>query len=72
MLHTQEDAQEASGGSQLEQLMGPLDASCIEASVQGGTAPGQDSIHVAEHAASGNEERSIVPVSASHSTPFLE
>ena len=70
MLHTQEDAQEASGGSQLEALMGPPDASCTEAAVQGGTAPAQDSTSAAEHAATGNEEKSIVPVSFSQPTPF--
>ena len=69
VLHSQEDAREAAGGSQLEELMGPIDASCTEAAIQGGTAPGQDVTHVAEHAGPSNEEKSIVPVSASQLTP---
>ena len=70
MLHPQEDAREAAGGSQLEELMGPIDASCTEAAIQGGTAPGQDSTSIAEHARPSNEKKSIVPVSASHCTLF--
>ena len=71
-LCSQENIWEAEGGSQLEELMGPLDASCTEAAVQGGTASGQESSHVAEHTGPGNEEKSIMPVSASHPTPFQE
>lgn len=50
--------------------MGPLNTGCTEAAVQGGTAPAQDSTNAAEYADTGNEEKSIVPVSASRSTPF--
>ena len=75
LLHSQEDAREALAGSQcrpLEELMGPLDASCTKAAVQGGTALAQDSSHVAEHAAPGNKEKSIVPVSTSHAISICD
>ena len=52
--------------------MGPLDASCTEAAIQGGTAPAEDKTHVTEHAAPDNEEKSIVPVSILHPTPLLK
>ena len=60
----QERGQETIGGSKLEELLGPLDASCTEATVQGSNIPGSSSQPTANLSSSSDQEKSIVPVSA--------
>lgn len=53
------------GGTLLEELMGPLDASCTRAAIHGGAPPpGTDKLPAAIPTDPSDEEKSIVPVSA--------
>ncbi len=60
----QESGQETIGGSMLEELIGPLDASCTTAVVQGNSIPGTDDQQAAKIGSSPDQDKSIVPVSA--------
>ena len=60
----QESGQETIGGSMLEELIGPLDASCTEAAVQGNSILGADDQQAASSGGSSDQDKSIVPVSA--------
>ena len=64
---TQERGQEIIGGSTLEELLGPLDTSCMGAAVQDSNIPGSGGQQTANVGSSSDQDKSIVPVS---SLPF--
>ena len=68
---TQETGHATIGGNTLEELLGPLDASCTEAAVQGSSIPGSSVQAPADSGSSSDQEKSIVPVSALNSSALL-